>query len=146
MDVGGGYDGCGLEVDGTVSAQRGSSSGKTAGRVATAHGGAGRRTGSTARAGAQRGTKHGPHIVGAGGGDDCRILEAGRMADDSGESRNGLAAGDEASGNGGTGLRLSGTARAQARYELLSQGTGGDSRRCHITTQGRRLCMRVSGY
>ena len=47
--------------------------------------------------------------MGAGGGDDCRKLEAGRMAADSGESRKGLAAGDEASGNGGTGLRLSGT-------------------------------------
>ena len=50
VDVEGSNDGCGLEADSTANAQRVSRSGKTAGRVTSVHRGAGRRTGSTARA------------------------------------------------------------------------------------------------
>ena len=113
VDVEGSHDGCGLEADSTANAQRESSSGKTTSSATRVHGGTGRRTGSTARAGAQRGTQHGPDTVVAGCGEDCRELEADRMAADSVESRNGLAARDEASGHGGTRPRFGGTARAQ---------------------------------
>ena len=122
-------DGCGLDADRTANAQRESSSGKTTSSATRVHGGTGRRTGSTARAGAQRGTQHGPDTVVAGCDEDCRELEADRMAADSVESRHGLAARDEASDHGGTGRRFGGTARARVTNHgaKVLEVTAGDS-------------------